>query len=285
VQLIALWMTAVLAAGLTLLISVAGNRGFRRRLLAGQHPARPPWSVGDVLLVTALAFIGVGVTGMLVIALEKPFGSAWLRQPFVQLLLGVLRLDGVIAAAVLLVVSRHSPRPARSLGLRAARPAWDVLRGATLLGAAIPVWLVFSYTWQVVLQLLGEKTQLQEVVQLLVAPQPLVLLLASGAIALVVAPVLEETVFRGFLMPTLTRMAGPAAGIVLTAALFGMLHGWPSCIPIFGIGLLLGWLYWKTGSLWVSIGCHSAFNLVSLVTVWLAPESVTKGLQALLAAI
>jgi membrane protease YdiL (CAAX protease family) len=57
---------------------------------------------------------------------------------------------------------------------------------------------------------------------------------------------------------------------VVTAALFGLLHGRDYAGPTFALGLLLGWLYWRTGRLWLVVGCHGAHNAAALITAWLS---------------
>jgi membrane protease YdiL (CAAX protease family) len=209
-----------------------------------------------------------------------PIDTTWFEVPFIELLREILLLHGVALAAAFLVVSRHSVGPDLSLGLRRRHRVRDMCRGVLLQGAAMPALMALMYGWHVILDRTGQQQQLQRVVQLLADPQPTVLLVASGALTVVVAPILEEVIFRGFVMATLIRRVGPVLGIIGSAAFFGILHGWPACVPIFAVGLLFGYLYWRTGSLWVSIGCHAAFNAVNLVSIRLLSEQVTNGLQA-----
>lgn len=61
---------------------------------------------------------------------------------------------------------------------------------------------------------------------------------------------------------------GAARGIFAASLLFALLHYtvWPSPVPIFFLGLALGWLAYRTQSLVPGIFCHALFNLVSLVS-------------------
>jgi membrane protease YdiL (CAAX protease family) len=85
-------------------------------------------------------------------------------------------------------------------------------------------------------------------------------LLAFLAVA-VVAPVVEELLFRGVVLESLRRR-GPAIAIGVSAFLFGLAHLEPS---LFGLatktagGVVLGLLYWRRG-LWASIAAHAAYN-------------------------
>jgi hypothetical protein len=106
-------------------------------------------------------------------------------------------------------------------------------------------------------------------------------LLGLFAIA-VVAPIVEEVAFRGYLFPALTRWRGPWIGAALTAVLFGVAHAgvYPlrflPALAAFGFGACL--LYWFTGSLLPSIALHALNNALVLSVAfhwsWQVPLAV-----------
>ena len=77
----------------------------------------------------------------------------------------------------------------------------------------------------------------------------------------VVAPVSEELLFRGLILRGLIIHRGVAGGIFYSALLFGFLHlnPWQFCTA-FPMGLVLGWLFVRTRSLWPCILAHAALN-------------------------
>jgi membrane protease YdiL (CAAX protease family) len=84
----------------------------------------------------------------------------------------------------------------------------------------------------------------------------------------VAAPVCEEFFFRGILQKGLTPAppTSPMRALVVSAVIFSAFHMDP--VGFFArteLGLLFGYLYLRTGSLWPSIGAHAANNLVSSV--------------------
>jgi len=84
-------------------------------------------------------------------------------------------------------------------------------------------------------------------------------------------PVAEEIFFRGFALAGLRRRFGDRASLVLTAGLFALFHIEPTIyVPIFFFGIVLGWLYLKTNSLWPSIFIHVIHNTIILLTTILA---------------
>lgn len=71
----------------------------------------------------------------------------------------------------------------------------------------------------------------------------------------------EEVYFRGFCQTSLTHRIGIRPAIVLTALLFALAHGNVWYLHLyFGLGLFLGWLFEKTGSLWPPIIAHFLNN-------------------------
>ena len=83
----------------------------------------------------------------------------------------------------------------------------------------------------------------------------------------VVTPVVEEMFFRGFVFSGLVSRLGVGRAMVASAVVFSLFHspvGVWVLIPIFVTGLLLAWLYQRTGSLWPSIVAHAGQNALAL---------------------
>jgi membrane protease YdiL (CAAX protease family) len=82
----------------------------------------------------------------------------------------------------------------------------------------------------------------------------------------------EEAVFRGYLLTGLARAWGQRIGLAIMAVVFAAQHllvtgaeetYWLLFVAMLALpGLLLGWSYLKTGSLWLPIGVHVAWNLL-----------------------
>jgi membrane protease YdiL (CAAX protease family) len=90
--------------------------------------------------------------------------------------------------------------------------------------------------------------------------------------AVVIAPIMEETVFRGWIQRPLERLWGPAPAVTISATLFALVHGIPEYLPFyFAIGVLLGGVVLLTRSLWASVLLHAAFNLQSLALTLVGP--------------
>ena len=85
------------------------------------------------------------------------------------------------------------------------------------------------------------------------------------------APLSEEMLFRGFLQPALGQSSLGFMGAAFVSSMSWAALHWDysisGLIEIFLIGLYLCGLLWVTGSLWVGIVCHGAYNLVLLLAL------------------
>ena len=88
------------------------------------------------------------------------------------------------------------------------------------------------------------------------------------------APFAEELVFRGAVLRSLLRWnSNHWIGIALSALLFAVIHMNPAQMPhAFLIGLLLGWMYWRTDSIVPGVVYHWVNNTVAYVLYNLYPD-------------
>ena len=88
------------------------------------------------------------------------------------------------------------------------------------------------------------------------------------------APLAEEMVFRGAILRSLLRWkSNPWVGIVISAILFAVIHMNPAQMPhAFLIGLLLGWMYWRTDSIVPGVVYHWVNNTVAYILYNIYPN-------------
>jgi len=90
-------------------------------------------------------------------------------------------------------------------------------------------------------------------------------------IVVVLAPIAEEIVFRGVLLPSMERHWGMRVAVVGSSALFAMMHVTPyAMVPIFVFALMLAGLFVRTRSLTVCIAAHVLFNATGLAALYAA---------------
>lgn len=78
----------------------------------------------------------------------------------------------------------------------------------------------------------------------------------------IVAPILEELIFRGIILDGLLKKYSPIKSIIIASVLFGIVHLNPwQFIAAFSLGIFIGWIYYKTKSVSYAIIIHAANNL------------------------
>ena len=91
--------------------------------------------------------------------------------------------------------------------------------------------------------------------------------------AVVYAPVFEEWLCRGMVLRGLLAKMKPAWAIVLSALFFSIIHMNPmQGVNAFLLGLILGYVYYKTGSLWLTMFLHFVVNSSAFLRILLPGE-------------
>jgi uncharacterized protein len=100
--------------------------------------------------------------------------------------------------------------------------------------------------------------------------------LLLGAFGILVAPLMEELLFRGFLYPALARWTGTAVSVIITASAFTLLHGaqlgysWAPLLLIFVVGVTLTITRVRTNSVATCVIVHMTYNFVLLLQTYIA---------------
>jgi membrane protease YdiL (CAAX protease family) len=82
----------------------------------------------------------------------------------------------------------------------------------------------------------------------------------------ILGPIAEEVFFRGFVLPGLIKRFGIGRSLLISSLVFGLFHIDPGAIvPTFALGLALGWVYLKTGSIWPAMFAHGLHNTVAVL--------------------
>lgn len=152
-------------------------------------------------------------------------------------------------------------------GLRALGPFGVATRAVLLLALAIPLVtgaLIVSHLWLGA----GGSDDEQEIVRFFAGSKSTGAKLAVALSAMVLAPVQEEFVFRGYIYPALKRYVGPFLGLVFNAALFAGIHlHAPSFAGLFVLAVCLTLAYEWTGSLLAPMAMHALFNSITVVNL------------------
>src|SRR2546430_2877381 len=135
--------------------------------------------------------------------------------------------------------------------------------GVILLLAATPLILLAEALTQ---NAFGSGSSRQEIVDLFNSSRTIGQRVGIIVLAVVVAPISEEFIFRFFLYGVVRRYFGIAIGLVFNSLLFAAAHTHlPSAAPLFVLGGCFTLAYEWSGSILVSMAMHSLFNSVQLI--------------------
>ena len=145
--------------------------------------------------------------------------------------------------------------------------------GTILLFAAYPlIYVADALTRRV----LGEGLGKQEIIQLFNASQTLPQRITIIVMAVAVAPMAEEFMFRFFLYGVLKRYFGRLLGLIVNASLFAAVHTHlPSLGPLFVLGSCFTIAYEWSGSILVPMTMHALFNALTL-TLLAFPQTLPQ---------
>lgn len=169
---------------------------------------------------------------------------------------GAIQYAIVLTAALLI---------ARGTGLRATfalrRPPSVPVAAGLVLGAFLLVLAVGA-----VLELFLDAGEEQGLVPDAWDPERAGAFAANFVVVALVAPVVEELVFRGLGFTAVGSVFGPVVAILVTGIAFGLAHGLLEALPILALfGIVLGWLRHRTGSVYPAMALHAIFNGVALI--------------------
>ena len=158
---------------------------------------------------------------------------------------------------------RHCRYPLAVLGL--SRVTWPRKRTVLLMFGVLGASLIGTSIYSGIVEWLGVDELTTPAFESDIFFDGPAVLLTFQALAFI-TPMSEELFFRGFIFRGLLPKMGPWWAIAVSALVFSGFHfsHVGVLIPVFIIGFLLAWLYWKTGSLWAAIGAHASQNAFAL---------------------
>lgn len=279
----------ILAAGLTALAVIAAGividiqlftRWRLRRPDAGRLAAalrQRPWRLHDaavlVLVLAGLYMALLSAAG----ALQHFSGIDLRAHPQLAALLqtACFHIPAILTVGWLLRRGKRTWRTA--FGIRAGTVRRHAAQGIMAYIAVLPATVAIGLAYRILLEWRGFPMSPQQAVSLFTQTGPLAAKVLLGGIAIIVAPIAEEILFRGILLPLALRWMRIPTAILGVSLCFACIHlHIPSIAPLFVIAVGFSLVYLYTGSLTAPIVMHMTFNAVSLLAVLLA--EMTGGL-------
>ena len=238
---------------------------WRRRLPPPPVVQGPPLSGLDAVLLIAGGFVVVGelLTPLLVTpALQALLEGLAIISPLREGISVVVLYAALMAGPLLilsLMLAGLGPAPEEGWLLFRWRPLTTALRPAVrVLLMVLP--LVSLVGW-LQGQLWSDPGGSNPLLDLVLRSHDPAALACFAVTAVVLAPLFEETIFRGVLLPVASRELGAGWGVMVSAAVFAVAHlSLGELPPLFMLGLGLGWLRWSGGRLGSCVLMHALWN-------------------------
>lgn len=217
-----------------------------------------PWSRSTGALVAWLglaAFLVLTAFALQAVGDEDDAGSSDVLFDY-SFAAGTVVIYGVIVGLTWLI-ARAFERPAQALGLRRFSPRW--------------LWIVFGLTLLSVIVAAVLEPILHAGEEQGLAPERwedgrALAFAVNGAVVVLVVPFVEELFFRGLGVRVLGFL-GEWPAVVGTAAIFAFAHGILVALPALGFfALVLGWVRYRSESVWPGFIAHATYNLVGILT-------------------
>jgi membrane protease YdiL (CAAX protease family) len=248
----------------------------QRQFRAGvSDDLRVPWGWVDVAVFVIFGLIATEIItrGLAHVAISffgananDMFGNSMSTAKALVVLVSQAILEAGAILYLYLMLMVRTPAPFwRAIGWREIRPGTGGIRASAIQflagGAVLALAVTFAGGF------LNSKETLP-IEQLLQARVSMILYAVLG---ILVAPLVEETIFRGFLYPVVARRLGVAGGVLITGTLFGMLHapqlwgGWGQIVLLIVVGVTLTWVRARTGTVSASYFVHLGYNGLQLL--------------------
>lgn len=238
--------------------------------------ARRPWSWREAvtLLLILVGFHGFLFAGFSLLHALRPEAGPTLTVTGIVAQTLCFHGIGLVAIVAMMRVARRTWGEA--FGADRLPPGRAVCLGVGAYLAAMPMVTVWALLYRIILETLHYPVQPQEVIQLFVdASYPAWLKVYIAVVAVTLAPVAEEILFRGIALPVVLRRFGLRPAVIIISATFAAVHfSLPAVAPLFVIAVAFAIAYVYTGSIVVPIVMHTVFNGVSLGALLILRESL-----------
>jgi membrane protease YdiL (CAAX protease family) len=300
-------MLSIFTTGMSLGCAYLRSAKVQIRKVAGMQSylkTRSAWSQFFIFL--SLVFSGLLIFVMMIgtFAATKATGlslfevsdmanwdTADLRYALFLRIMLVVQFAGLFLVPVLVFAYLSDPRPAQYLGLRPTAPLFFVT-GILVMVVSLPLVEYLGALNQKIRFPAGmegwmksAEKEAQQQIGLLLKQRSVSNLLLNIIMIAGFAGIGEELFFRGVLQRLfIWGFKNVWVGILLSAFLFSALHmQFYGFFPRFLLGILLGVIYWYSGSIWPAIAAHFFYDALLIVLAYFNPQMITEEQSSLIA--
>lgn len=227
------------------------------------------WNLKDAVKVF-LAYVIFMFVGMPLIArlIHTIVGSNILSESVRHsvVLFVTLFINLIICLYVFYIVRVEYRQSITTLGLSIVNLSDNIKQGIKRYLITLPFIILAGFIINLISSYYGIAPEMQDVIRWLLEEKSLFVIVSLVFFGIVIAPVMEEIIFRGFIQSALKNSFGKQYAILISALLFAAVHmDIFAFLQIFILGVLLGNLYEKTQTLAASIVVHILHNSLTMV--------------------
>lgn len=235
------------------------------------HAGPVSWNLWDVAKVVILFFF----FGYMLLMIESFLALSFpiVSNGNFRMILNSSILDTLTVVFIIYFAVVEYKESIATLGLSLKNFVNNVFYGIVGYLATVPVLLAVVIATAVVVTALKYTPPQQAVVQVFMKEQDVRFLVFTSFFAAVAGPIIEELFFRGFMYNALKKSIPVFWAMFISAAAFAALHAHAvGFLPILVIGMLLAYLYEKTGTIVASVTVHILHNASMVGFVFLLKQ-------------
>ncbi len=231
-----------------------------------------PWSIWDVFKIIIVFFTAYFVANFLHELIVAVFNIPQERINYSFVMVLDMLVSEIVAVFFIFRKLSEYGIGIGDFGFRSRNSIRYIFWGITCYLMFLPLYFFTNFLVLKLSQILAVELKPQDVFSLLTqtsgfSPAQLRLLILFVA---VIGPLVEEIFFRGFLYRALRRKMGVSFALLISAVLFSLIHfNVMVFFPILWLGIILGLLLEKTGSLVPCVIMHIMVNSISLTMLFL----------------
>ena len=260
------WLVGALVAGSVLSCS------------AGLFIIRKPWEFErfsrQFLLLILFVYLGLTLGAFV----QHFAGKSEGQNLALRVALSALCFQGALLMMLPRFLHEHAETWRNAFGLP-SRPAMAMLLGGLVACAFLPFGELLQRGSMETISRFGVQPESQAAVEALKTSSAWLDRVALAVVAVILAPIAEEILFRGVLYPAIKRGGFPWLAFWGTSLLFALIHvNLITFVPLLLFSLLLTLLYERTGNLLAPMTAHAMFNLLNFAKfLWLESRLASAG--------
>jgi len=229
------------------------------------------WDIADVLRVIIIViFSGYALSTASAVILKSTHFNMDIN---LRMMLGTFFIDMAAWAVIFYFILVKYKDKLSSLGITFMGFYKNVLSGIAAYIFILPVLIMTLILSMLFLDRIGYKAPPQPVFDMFFEEKRSSVILFLAIFVSILGPIVEEIFFRGFLYSAVKKRFGVLIGVLLSGALFSMLHvNIAGFLPIMILGVLMAFLYEATGSLVTSAAVHILHNSIIVGFVFFIKE-------------